>query len=70
MDDSLRFIEQLKQFYTTKFGKVPPLISLGYSLGGATSLGIWRLQHELFKAQIFFVPHFGLAESVFVPALV
>ena len=52
LEDSRRFVDLVKAFYTAKFGKFPPLVSMGYSLGGCTSLGVWRTHEdkELFKA--------------------
>jgi hypothetical protein len=45
-EEGLDFILKAREFYQYTYKTVPPFFTMGYSQGGALSLGVARLLHE------------------------
>ena len=63
-EEGFDFIVKAREFYQNTYNAVPPIFTMGYSQGGALSLGIARLIHERslppLGGQIFIVPNFRI----------
>lgn len=72
INDGYMFTQKATAFYKDKFPtQAVPLVSYGYSLGGATAVGIERLHggkdHKVFSAHVLVAPNMGLDTAMQVP---
>ena len=67
-EDGYNFIVKARKFYEDLYPEnTPPLLTMGYSQGGALGLGIAKLLHDRGQAplsgQIYVVPNFGIQQD-------